>query len=252
MGDVTQAVAVRDNGPDGLIEQYRADLIDALPTHVQGRTWLRAAHNALRTNADLAAAANNDPGSLMNALAEAAELGHRPGSDSYYLVPLKGRVEGWEGYKGIIERMYRSGRVASVVAEVVYAKDEFTYSPGPGAVPVHKPYDGEGDPGRMVKVYAYAQMVSGAVSRVAVLRERDVEQHRSMSRGADKPSSPWIRTPGKMWLKCAVKDLSAWVPLSTEWQVPVASVAAAAAALELESGQGDAEDEGPIDAEFVD
>lgn len=247
MGEVTQAVAVRDNGPDGLIEQYRGDLLDALPEHVKGRTWLRAAHNALRTNAELAAAANNDPGSLMNALAEAAELGHRPGSDSYYLVPLKGRVEGWEGYKGLIERMYRSGRVASVVAEVVYEKDEFTYEPGPGAIPAHKPYDGPGDPGRLVKVYAYAQMVTGAISRVAVLRERDVDKHRSMSKGADKPTSPWVRTPEKMWLKSAVKDLSAWVPLSIEWQA-APSVASVAPPVP----EDDAEDEGPIDAELVD
>lgn len=246
MGEVTQAVAVRDTGAESLIEKYRADLIDAMPAHVKGRTWLRAAHNALRTNRDLAAAANNDPGSLMNALAEAAELGHRPGSDSYYLVPLKGRVEGWEGYKGLIERMYRSGQVASVVAEVVYEKDVFSYSPGPGAIPVHEPYDGD-EPGRLVRVYAYAQMVSGAISRVAVLRERDVAKHRDMSKGADSPKSPWVRTPEKMWLKCAVKDLAAWVPLSVEWQAPAGSAAHAGPA-----SPADAEDEGPIDAELVD
>lgn len=248
MGEVTSAVAVRDGGADGLIEKYRADLIDVMPAHVKGRTWLRAAHNALRTNADLVAAANNDPGSLMNALAEAAELGHRPGSDSYYLVPLKGRVEGWEGYKGLIERMYRSGQVASVVAEVVYERDKFSYSPGPGAIPHHEPYDGD-DPGRLVRVYAYAQMVSGAISRVAVLRERDVAKHRAMSRGADSPKSPWVRTPEKMWLKSAVKDLSAWVPLSVEWQAPPSSVAAVAAE---PAAPADAEDEGPIEAELVD
>lgn len=250
MGEITQAVAVRDNGPEGLITQYKRDLVDALPSHMRddgGRTWLRAAMNALRTNADLAAAAGNDPGSLMNALAESAELGHRPGSDSYYLVPLGGRVEGWEGYKGLIERMYRSGQVASVVAEVVYERDDFSYNPGPGAIPHHVPYDGE-DPGRLVRVYAYAQMVSGAISRVAVLRERDVAKHRNMSKGADKPSSPWKRTPEKMWLKCAVKDLSAWVPLSVEWRVPPASVASVAAA-EVHDG---ADDEGPIDVELVD
>lgn len=252
MGEVTQAVAVRSNGPENLITQYKGDLVDALPSHLRGdngRTWLRAAVNALRTNADLAAAASSDPGSLMNALAESAELGHRPGSDSYYLVPLGGRVEGWEGYKGLIERMYRSGQVASVVAEVVYERDEFSYSPGPGAIPHHVPYEGE-DPGKLVRVYAYAQMVSGAISRVAVLRERDVAKHRNMSKGADKPSSPWKRTPEKMWLKSAVKDLSAWVPLSVEWRnapAPVASVAEGGPA-----APADAEDEGPIDAELVD
>lgn len=247
MGEVTQAVAVRDNGPEALIEQYRSDLLDAMPAHVKGRTWLRAAHNALRTNAELMQAATRDPGSLMNALAEAAELGHRPGSDSYYLVPLGGRVEGWEGYKGLIERMYRSGKVASVVAEIVYERDEFSYSPGPDALPHHVPYEGD-DPGKIVRTYAYAKMTSGAISKVVVLREKDIDRHRKMSKGHDKPTSPWVRTPEKMYLKSAVKDLSAWVPLSVEWQVPPASVASVAAPVEPDADV----DEGPIDAELVD
>lgn len=256
MGDITQAVAVRQDGPESLIERYRDDLIDSMPEHVKGRTWLRAAHNALRTNADLMQAATRDPGSLMNALAEAAELGHRPGSDSYYLVPLGGKVEGWEGYKGLIERMYRSGRVASVVAEVVYERDEFSYSPGPGAVPHHVPYDGE-DPGKIVRTYAYAQMTDGSVSKVVVLREKDVDRHRRMSKGHDKPSSPWQRTPEKMYLKSAVKDLSAWVPMSLEWAPrydpgPVASAPARRAPLEDPGPQVPDADDGPIDAELVD
>lgn len=100
-----------------------------------------------------------------------------------------------------------------------------------------------------MRVYAYAQMVSGAISRVAVLRERDVAKHRAMSRGADSPKSPWVRTPEKMWLKSAVKDLSAWVPLSVEWQAPPPSVAAVAGE---PAAPADAEDEGPIEAELVD
>ena len=53
---------------------------------------------------------------------------HQPGTDEYYLLhrKIKGRptVQGLEGYRGIVERMYRSGAtVKSVVVREVCAKD---------------------------------------------------------------------------------------------------------------------------------
>src|SRR5258708_39205970 len=71
--------------------------------------------------------AQANPDSLYVALMQCASLGHMPGTDEYYLTPRmdhgRPKVLGIEGYKGVVERMYRSGAVAKVIAREVCAKD---------------------------------------------------------------------------------------------------------------------------------
>lgn len=106
---VTQAVAVRDNGPEALVRHHRDDLTLVLPTHVKGETWMRLATGALRRDENLRRTATRNPGSFMNALLECARLGHEPGTEAFYLVPFGSEVQGIEGYRGIVERIYRAG-----------------------------------------------------------------------------------------------------------------------------------------------
>lgn len=220
MGELSKAVQQQSAGPEALILQYRGELASSMPSHVRADAWLSAAQTALRQNDKLREVAARNPASLMSALAEAAKLGHQPGSDHYYLVPYGNEVQGIEGYKGLIDRMYRTGLVSSVHARVVYERDEYSFRPGPNVTPDHVLFEGD-DPGEMVRVYAYAHMLSGAISQVAVLSRKQVEEnHRAHSKGWDKPSSPWKQHTAKMWLKSAVKEMADWVPLANEWRVP--------------------------------
>lgn len=266
---VSAAVAVRDQGPGAMVEHYRNDLAQVMPSHVKPDTFVRLAVGVLRRDRNLAQAAQNNPAALMGALMDAAQLGLTPGTEQYYLVPrkTKGRLEvqGIRGYQGEIELIYRAGAVSSVIVEVVRQADTFRYSPGRDERPVHEiDWDAE-DRGPLRLVYAYAVMKDGATSKVVVLNRAQVMKAKAMSQGADSPYSPWQKHEEAMWMKTAAHRLTKWVPTSAEYmreqlraQAEVAAeqqapaVPVPSAPLMGQTQQDAEEDEGAIEAEFVD
>ncbi|MFB6813068.1 recombinase RecT [Streptomyces sp. NPDC056347] len=261
---ITNAVAVREQGPGAMVEHYKDDLAQVMPSHVKPDTFVRLAVGVLRRDRNLAQAAQNNPAALMGALMDAAQLGLTPGTEQFYLVPrkTKGRLEvqGIRGYQGEIELIYRAGAVSSVIVEVVRQADTFRYSPGRDERPVHEiDWDVE-DRGALRLVYAYAVMKDGATSKVVVLNRAQVGKARAMSQGSDSPYSPWQKHEEAMWMKTAAHRLTKWVPTSAEYmreqiraQAEVAAeqhVAPPVAPQQVIDEQG-AEDDGPIEAEFV-
>lgn len=268
---VSNAVAVRDTGPGAMVEYYRNDLAQVMPSHVKPDTFIRLAVGVLRRDKNLALAAQNNPAALMGALMDAAQLGLTPGTEQYHLVPRKqkGRLEiqGIRGYQGEIELIYRAGAASSVIVEVVRRADTFRYAPGRDERPLHEiDWDAE-DRGELRLVYAYAVMKDGATSKVVVLNRAQVMNAKAMSQGSDSAYSPWQKHEEAMWLKTAAHRLTKWVPTSAEYmreqlraQAEVAatghpgvssSVPAASDSPSVFGPQTD-EDEGPIEAEFVD
>lgn len=208
---------------DIIIRSHAAELTSVLPSHLaeKGDGWINSAVAAVRKNRDLWAAANNNPGSLMNALSEAARLGLQPGSEEYYLTPrkTKGQMEilGITGYQGEIELIYRAGAVSSVIAEVVHARDHFDYQPGCDERPNHTIDWDADDRGPLRLVYAYAVMKDGETSKVVVMNRQAIDKVRAVSQGSDSAYSPWVKWPEAMWLKSAVHQLAKWVPTSSEY-----------------------------------
>lgn len=256
---VSAAVAVRDNGPEAIVRQHREDLTLVLPTHVKGETWMRLATGALRRDANLRQVATRNPGSLMNALLECARLGHEPGTEAFYLVPFGNEVQGIEGYRGIVERIYRAGSVKAVKAEVVYENDHFKYHPGMDR-PEHEP-EYFSDRGRIVGAYAYGVFQDGSTSKVVVINRAYIDKVKKESKGSDRASSPWVKWEEGMVLKTVARRLEPWVPTAVEWrneqtQAPAEAVALpsgdAPAALTTGTAPEQDEDEGPIEGEFVD
>lgn len=265
---VSNAVAVRDSGPGAMVEAYRNDLAMVMPSHVKPDTFVRLAVGVLRRDRNLATAAQNNPAALMAALMDAAQLGLTPGTEQFYLVPRKqkGRLEiqGIRGYQGEIELIYRAGAVSSVIVEVVRQADGFRYSPGRDERPEHDiDWDAE-DRGPLRLVYAYAVMKDGATSKVVVLNRAQVMKAKAMSQGSDSAYSPWQKHEEAMWMKTAAHRLTKWVPTSAEYmreqlraQAEVAAeVRPAPVAMPLPDVSAPVgeqqEDEGPIEAEFVD
>lgn len=210
------AVAKRDEGAGAMIEQYRSDFATVLPSHVRPDTWVRLAQGALRRDKNLARVAQGNPASLMQALLEAARLGHEPGSPEFYLVPFGNEVQGIEGYRGIVERIYRAGAVSTVKAEVVYEHDQFEWSPTTMDKPVHE-FDPFADRGKIRGAYAYCAMRDGTTSRVVVINQTYIDKVKKESRGSNSNSSPWQKWPEAMILKTVVRRLEAWVPTSNEY-----------------------------------
>lgn len=258
MSQISNAIATRDNGPQGLIEQYRRDFTTVLPSHVKAGTWVRLAQGVLRRDKNLAQVAQRNPGSFMSALLECARLGHEPGTESFYLVPFGSEVQGVEGYRGVVERIYRAGAVASVKAEIVRADDEFHFTPDMDK-PAHT-VDWFGDRGDIIGAYAYAIFKDGTTSKVVVINRQYIAQVKKESRGSDKPSSPWTKWPEQMVLKTVAKRLEPWVPTSTEWrkeQMRAAQEVAAEqpgqpTATSAATAEPEPYDDGPIDAEVID
>lgn len=213
---VTTAVAKVENTPGAMIEGYRADFSLVLPSQVKPETWVRLAQGLLRRDKALARAAANDPGSLMQALLECARLGHEPGTDRFYLVAIKGSIEGWEGYKGVIQRMLRGGQVRNVKAAVVRANDTFRFDPDTMDRPVHKVDWFGGDRGTILGSYAYAVMHDGSTSQVAIADQDYIRKVRAMQPSSNNSSSPWVKWEESMVLKCAFNRLEPFVDTSAE------------------------------------
>jgi recombination protein RecT len=234
---ITTAVAQRDNSPRALVADYREDFAAVLPSHVKAATWVRLAQGALKKGkkvgkpgggycTELELAANNNPTVFLASLLEAARLGLEPGTEQYYLTPRKVKKQGGGyqleilgivGYQGFIELMYRAGAISSVVAECVYADDEFQFQPGVDERPRHIiDWDAE-DRGRLRLVYAYAVMKDGATSKVVVLNRAAIEKIKASSQGASSEYSPWQKHEDSMWLKSAVRQVAKWVPTSAEY-----------------------------------
>ncbi|MET7788092.1 recombinase RecT [Streptomyces sp900116325] len=222
----------------------------------------------MRRDEKLAQAAQNDVGQLISVLMDAARLGLEPGTEQYYLVPRwnkkKGctEVTGVRGYQGEIELMYRAGAVSSVIVEVVYDADKFEYRPGRDERPIHEIDWDAKDRGQLRLAYAYAVMKDGATSKVVVLNKGHIAKARAKSDSADKNWSSWNTDEEAMWLKTAAHRLTKWVPTSAEYIREQLRVKAEVDAEQTNPAtptlvyrqfapHEDLNDEGPIDAEFV-
>ncbi len=260
---VSQAIAERDNTPGELIRKYSNSFAAVLPTHVKAETWVRLAQGALKKgkrvdnnpNApfELEIAAANEPGVFLAALLDAARQGLTPGSEEYYLTPrkVKGRLEilGITGYQGYVELMYRAGAVSSVVVQVVREHDEYRYQRGIDRTPVHrfKPFAREAERGKLIGVYAYAEMQNGAISQVVELNQDDIDRIRRVNPASGSDYSPWVKWEAAMWMKSAARQLRKWVPTSAEYRKEIARaaaevqrvVAAPAAPAGIDQPQGD-------------
>lgn len=279
MSQIGNAIATRDNGPEAIVRQHKDDLTLVLPSHVKGETWMRLAYGVLRSNAQLMQVATRNPDSLMTALQDCARLGHEPGGNSFYFVPFGNEIQGIEGYRGVVERIYRAGAVKVVHAEVVYANDEFVWEPGtvdtqqpprwegPQRVPFHKA-DWFADRGDVKGAFSYGIFQDGTPSRVVIINRDYINKVRKESKGSESPKSPWVKWFDQMVLKTVAHRLEPWVPTSTEWRKEQLRAAAEVTAEQggptviapASTGPGypepnspdDFNDDMPIEGEFVD
>jgi len=130
-----------------------------------------------------------------------------------HMIPYKGNVQFQPGFKGLMKLARNSGEVSTISAHVVYAGETFEYSRGDDECLTHtgRP-DGTG---KMDAVYAIATMKDGSKQR-AVLWPDEVDNIKKSSHGSSGANSPWVKHPGEMWKKTAIKRLCKMLPMSTE------------------------------------
>lgn len=159
--------------------------------------------------------------SFASSLMQIAQLNLEPGPlGEAYLIPYKNECTFQIGYQGLIALSYRSGKVKTVYAEVVYRKEVelglFHFEMGLKRDLIHNidvlDDSREGD---LVAVYAVAELEGGAKSFV-VLTQKDIDRTKKSSQSATSNYSPWNTAPEEMWKKTAIKRLSKYIPKSIE------------------------------------
>lgn len=201
-----------------MIVASESDFQKVLPSSVQPSMFVRLAVGQLRKNPDLNRIASENPGSLLRALLDCARLGHLPGTNDFWLVPIGGRepsIEGWESYRGAMRRYMRSGQIVAIKGQVVYSGDKFSFDPNADDVPNHE-IDWYSDRGEPVMAYAYAVLPGGVTSQVGIADPGYIDRVRAMSRGSSSSSSPWRKWPEAMYLKCAINRLDPFLDSSAE------------------------------------
>ena len=159
-----------------------------------------------------------DPSSVLMAALRCARYNLEPGEGLACLTPMGGRCEFQIEYKGMVLLMDRTGRLQDINTVVVHETDEFEYyvdtSLDDGYIIRHR--RGFGNRGPMVAVYCVIRLIDGGNYHVVMDREEVEDIRDKASRGSQNPNSPWVKYPGAMWRKTAIKQAAKVCPLTSD------------------------------------
>lgn len=218
----TQENSMRAGGERPTIQQYikqmSGEIKKALPSVMTPERFTRITLSALSTNAKLA---ETTPQSFLGAMMTAAQLGLEPNTPlgQAYLIPYynsKSRCMECQfqlGYKGLIDLAYRSGEVSTIMAQVVYENDEFSYSFG--LEPTLKHVPARSDRGAPEYVYALFKTKDGGYG-YEVMSMADVRAHAQKYSKAYS-SGPWQTNFEEMAKKTVLKRVLKYAPLKSEF-----------------------------------
>lgn len=215
-----QAPARKDNTTAliNLLSKNMKAIKSALPRHLTAERIARVALNNIRHNPKLMQCA---PETLCYAIMEAASLGLEIDMRGQaYLVPFwNNKTRSYDvqlliGYRGLLDLVWRSGQIQSIMADVVGENDKFNVVQGLEQKLEHIPNFTEGR-GEIIAAYAVAIMKDGA-KHFLVMPRADLDKIRAASKSAD--SGPWVQWPEEMMKKSILKRLCKFLPLSPEIQ----------------------------------
>lgn len=243
--DAKTALATRrENG--GIAKNTLADEIRnmqsqyqmAMPRGVEATQLVRDALTALRTNPKLGEC---EQASVLGSLMTCAQLGLRPGVLGHaWLLPFwdrkaftddQGRTRGGHkaqlviGYQGLIELALRSGKISSLIARTVYKNDEFSVDYGLADMLVHRPnlFSDRGEP---IAYYAIAKFTSGGHAFIVMTHREMLDYRQKHAKARTKEGEvfgPWVDNFEGMAHKTCIRQLSKYMPKSTELAIAIAA-----------------------------
>lgn len=215
-GTIQKAAAGRPTTKQGnmksMIAQMEGQIARALPSVLTPERFTRMVFTALSTTPRLY---DCTPASFMGAVMNAAQLGLEPNTPlgQAYLIPYGNQCQFQIGYKGLIDLAYRSGKISSVSAHVVYSNDEFEIEMGLNEKLRHVP--ALGDRGEPVRVYAVFRTKDGGsgfgVMSIAEAMEHGKRYSKTYGKG------PWQTEPLEMCKKTILKKVLKYAPLHSEF-----------------------------------
>lgn len=199
------------------LKKYERNIVDLLAAYgVSPKEFIVIATNAVKKNPRLL---DCDPRSLFGSILTAAELGLRVNTPSQhcFIIPYGTQATFQMGYQGFIELMYRSPRVLSISAEIVYQNDYFKYERGINQVLEHRPYF-EGDRGKAIGSYVIVKLAD-ADPQFLFMSKDDIMKIKAKSKGASKSDSPWNESNDPMlwmWKKTVIKQIQKTIPKTND------------------------------------
>jgi recombination protein RecT len=206
------------------LEQRIGSFAEALPPHITPELFKSVVARAVMADPALLAA---DRISLFESCLAAAQDGllpdKREGALVIYNTKIKenGRdvwikkVQWLPMVRGIITKIYNTGKVKSVSLDIVYGGDEFRYwTDDQGEHLVHIPAE-DRNKDEMRRVYALVVMKDGGVF-AEPLDFQEVDKVRKSSRTSER--GPWADWYEEMAKKTAIKRLAKRLPISREIQ----------------------------------
>ncbi len=211
-------------------EANKSSLQKLLPTHMTPDRFLRVALNALRTTPKLMDCTLE---SLFGATVFCAQLGLEPNTPQghIYLIPFKNNRKGVTevqvivGYQGLIALARRTGEIASISAQAVYANDDYDIDYLNPENSRHKPKL-NGPRGAFIGAWAKATFKDGGMAfdfmpKADIDAIRDGSQGYKTAKRFNSDSSPWISHYDQMAVKTAIRRLSKRMPMSIEMATAV-------------------------------
>ncbi len=193
-------------------DYFREQVKLTLPKHMTAERFVRVALTALTRIPKLAECT---PASVLKCLMTCSELGLEPDGRRYHLIPFWNNklqvmeCQGIVDYKGLVELVRNNGDVASIHADLVCDKDEFSYRNGQ----VTHAINFREDRGKMFAAYVVIKFKDGS-EHTEVMTRADIDAIRARSKAKD--SGPWVTDFGEMARKTVFRRASKWITLSPE------------------------------------
>lgn len=211
------------------IKRMESQFALAAPKGAEAQQLVRDALTCLRQNPKLAEC---EATSVLGALMTCAQLGLRPGVLGHaWLLPFwdsKSRTRKAQfviGYQGLVELAHRSGRIADIIARTVYEGDEFDVAYGLSDTLVHKP-DLDGDEKNPVAYYAIVRFTNGGHAFYVMSHKKMLaykQKHATARNKEGEVFGPWKDEFEGMAHKTCVRQLSKWMPKSTDLATALAA-----------------------------
>lgn len=192
----------------------KSNLTELLATHnVSPSQFKQIVINEVKKSEAMQKAFEVNPSSLFASILLCAELGLNPSADvgEFYFIPYGQKITPILGYKGVINLLLRSGEIAKLWAEIVYADDEFDYELGLEPKLRHIP-NHESKNKTIKYVYAVAKLMNGETS-FKVMSKREIMEIVEMSKYPNELYGNTKKDPqGWMFKKTVIKQLSKTLP----------------------------------------
>lgn len=196
------------------LQAMASELKTALPANITPEKFISTAITGIRTSKSQKQLLTADRRSLYNAVQVACSYGLMLDGREAALVPFGDQVQFMPMVQGLVKLARNSGLISTIIAEVVYSKDPFSYRVGIDASPVHEPdwfADDRGDP---VGVWALVTLTNGDKIH-AILPKKRVMQIASKSANKAQYAVDSIHFT-EWWKKTAIKNVLKYAPKATE------------------------------------